>query len=126
MRISDWSSDVCSADLGSLPASSCADKRLYPANVKAGRDLRWLLGHRDRPLARRLEHNQHHEKADLPPVPGRLHSSLIPSRSHHNLPLVEYLFRSPDRRRTAERRVGKECVSTCRSRWRPYIKKKNK
>src|SRR3546814_19682095 len=28
--------------------------------------------------------------------------------------------------RSAERRVGKECVSTCRSRWSPYHKKKNK
>src|SRR3546814_19169522 len=28
--------------------------------------------------------------------------------------------------RSEERRVGKECVSTCRSRWSPYIKKKQK
>src|SRR3546814_19709540 len=28
-------------------------------------------------------------------------------------------------RRSAERRVGKECVSTCRSRWSPYHSKKN-
>src|SRR3546814_12407439 len=28
--------------------------------------------------------------------------------------------------RSAERRVGKECVSTCRSRWWPYRYKKNK
>src|SRR3546814_13761730 len=28
--------------------------------------------------------------------------------------------------RSEERRVGKECVSTCRSRWSPYHKKKNK
>src|SRR3546814_16999241 len=42
-------------------------------------------------------------------------------------------FRRRDRRlvggpchdRSAERRVGKECVSTCRSRWAPYHKKKN-
>src|SRR3546814_18608662 len=27
--------------------------------------------------------------------------------------------------RSEERRVGKECVSTCRSRWLPYHKKKN-
>src|SRR3546814_18159456 len=27
--------------------------------------------------------------------------------------------------RSEERRVGKECVSTCRSRWSPYYKKKN-
>src|SRR3546814_12751278 len=28
--------------------------------------------------------------------------------------------------RSAERRVGKECVSTCRSRWAPYHSKKKK
>src|SRR3546814_46818 len=28
--------------------------------------------------------------------------------------------------RSEERRVGKECVSTCRSRWSPYLYKKNK
>src|SRR3546814_19233522 len=28
--------------------------------------------------------------------------------------------------RSEERRVGNECVSTCRSRWEPYIKKKTK
>src|SRR3546814_13770601 len=28
------------------------------------------------------------------------------------------------RRRSEERRVGKECVSTCRSRWSTYTKKK--
>src|SRR3546814_11462391 len=27
--------------------------------------------------------------------------------------------------RSEERRVGKECVSTCRSRWSPYHKNKN-
>src|SRR3546814_19504276 len=27
--------------------------------------------------------------------------------------------------RSEERRVGKECVSTCRSRWSPYHQKKN-
>src|SRR3546814_16704351 len=28
--------------------------------------------------------------------------------------------------RSEERRVGKECVSTCKSRWSPYLKKKKK
>src|SRR3546814_16433384 len=32
--------------------------------------------------------------------------------------------RHPLARRSEERRVGKECVSTCRSRWSPYHKKK--
>src|SRR3546814_13540456 len=30
-----------------------------------------------------------------------------------------------NRERSEERRVGKECVSTCRSRWSPYHYKKN-
>src|SRR3546814_1700777 len=30
------------------------------------------------------------------------------------------------RNRSEERRVGKECVSTCRSRWSPYHEKKKK
>src|SRR3546814_14051300 len=30
------------------------------------------------------------------------------------------LFASSEGRRSEERRVGKECVSTCRSRWSPY------
>src|SRR3546814_18598544 len=29
------------------------------------------------------------------------------------------------KKRSEERRVGKECVSTCRSRWSPYHSKKN-
>src|SRR3546814_12151102 len=33
-------------------------------------------------------------------------------------------FYNIQRRRSEERRVGKECVSTCRSRWSPYHKKK--
>src|SRR3546814_13539484 len=32
--------------------------------------------------------------------------------------------RYPKRNRSEERRVGKECVSTCRSRWSPYPAKK--
>src|SRR3546814_12656266 len=32
----------------------------------------------------------------------------------------------PSRGRSEERRVGKECVSTCRSRWSPYHEKKKK
>src|SRR3546814_11345560 len=36
------------------------------------------------------------------------------------------MLRSADTARSEERRVGKECVSTCRSRWSPYHLKKNK
>src|SRR3546814_17656580 len=33
---------------------------------------------------------------------------------------LDGLFRSDLEDRSEERRVGKECVSTCRSRWSPY------
>src|SRR3546814_4539359 len=66
MRISDWSSDVCSSDLLST------------------------LGH---PLADFAYHAMSYR---MPPH------------------IVAGLGRSE------ERRVGKECVSTCRSRWSPY------
>src|SRR3546814_14516482 len=33
--------------------------------------------------------------------------------------LIDYGFHAP-KMRSEERRVGKECVSTCRSRWSPY------
>src|SRR3546814_4908774 len=33
---------------------------------------------------------------------------------------LAFCFDIIDRQRSEERRVGKECVSTCRSRWSPY------
>src|SRR3546814_8579486 len=37
-------------------------------------------------------------------------------------PVLVWMDRQPDR--SEERRVGKECVSPCRSRWSPYHSKK--
>src|SRR3546814_2503447 len=77
MRISDWSSDVCSSDL--YDTAACA--------------IRNVTGPLSLPSAR-----------SAPAISGREPSSatsLLDARSE-------------------ERRVGKECVSTCRSRWSPY------
>src|SRR3546814_18392587 len=85
MRISDWSSDVCSSDL-----------------------------HRRGPRRRhRLFEPVYRGARQLPPPVDRLggHGPRQPPRR---------------RFRSEERRVGKECVSTCRSRWSPYHLKKNK
>src|SRR3546814_20175364 len=38
--------------------------------------------------------------------------------------VTEKAVASTNIKRSAERRVGKECVSTCRSRWSPYRYKK--
>src|SRR3546814_4537857 len=85
MRISDWSSDVCSSDLGDFVA---ADGR-----YGVGSDSNILIDAAEE--LRLLEYGQ------------RL------ARRGRNL-----LARGEGR--SEERRVGKECVSTCRSRWSPY------
>src|SRR3546814_6892534 len=79
MRISDWSSDVCSSDLELVVAHPRA--RGQPG---CGLDL----------LPDQLGYSR--RRADAEQVVGH----------------VEI--------RSEERRVGKECVSTCRSRWSPY------
>src|SRR3546814_5050866 len=81
MRISDWSSDVCSSDL----VDEATD-----ADVVA--DL--VLGH----LGADLGDDAGDLVADDDGVVGFAPLAL----------------------RSEERRVGKECVSTCRSRWSPY------
>src|SRR3546814_9460812 len=45
MRISDWSSDVCSSDLWGLPFSApiCGAKLVLPADKMDGKDLHELI-----------------------------------------------------------------------------------
>src|SRR3546814_6556721 len=76
MRISDWSSDVCSSDLHDALET-------YGAGSGGSRNI-----------------GGSHE------VYARLEASLADWHGKEA--------------RSEERRVGKECVSTCRSRWSPY------
>src|SRR3546814_20473561 len=76
MRISDWSSDVCSSDLAL--AHITGDKGLASVVGYAGSGKSAMLG----------------------------------------------VARDDAAVSSEERRVGKECVSTCRSRWSPYHSKK--
>src|SRR3546814_5740942 len=86
MRISDWSSDVCSSDLG---------EHVHTHNLEL------VDFERDPAFCR-----------DARPVP------LLPEARRATF----QGYVRPDGRvgRSEERRVGKECVSTCRSRWSPY------
>src|SRR3546814_994957 len=79
MRISDWSSYVCSSD---LPPRLDRLERLL-GQLRSPETFTAQTLHRCR---------------------------LLPQKER----------RARDRRRSEERRVGKECVSTCRSRWSPY------
>src|SRR3546814_14406453 len=86
MRISDWSSDVCSSDLH--PALHHCSNRGRGAHP-------WT-----RPGPR--------------PPPAEQDGAM------NGTPMTATRIVRSD-----ERRVGKECVSTCRSRWSPYHEKKN-
>src|SRR3546814_5070291 len=98
MRISDWSSDVCSSDL-------VADL----ADVGFGDTaLTYTAGALEAPSASRLSLSLPVRAEQYPAVGpgGRWVRSLLPEG--------RALARSE------ERRVGQACVSTCRSRWSPY------
>src|SRR3546814_5595689 len=90
MRISDWSSDVCSSDLVFPTHGKLADIALRDPAMP----IRFELGAAG--AAGNLLRD--HRAAASYRVEGRKHAC----------------------QRSEERRVGKECVSTCRSRWLPY------
>src|SRR3546814_16873457 len=97
MRISDWSSDVCSSDLTTTDADH---GRIEERRHSVCHNTQWLFSDRRYP--------------DEPHFP---HLAMIAMDENH----VEREGRkSSERRRSEERRVGKGCVSTCRSRWSPY------
>src|SRR3546814_17486714 len=112
MRISDWSSDVCSSDLycGAAPA---------PAELLA----RWNV---DPVLLATLVAAALAGGHALRSYPARRRSFLAAIALLAVLfispfcALTSALFSARVVHRSAERRVGKECVSTCRSRWSPY------
>src|SRR3546814_5529614 len=85
MRISDWSSDVCSSDLETI--ADVLSRAGYARRSFLGK---WHLGHR--------------------------------SLAYHpmNFGFTSFYGHYNGAIRSEERRVGKECVSTCRSRWSPY------
>src|SRR3546814_11015380 len=102
MRISDWSSDVCSSDL----RQGGRGVLRFPLHC-TGRSLRFLAG--SRLLRGPLEDRQE--------IILQSKTELEPCRTSQNFGSSAASARS---RRSEERRVGKECVSTCRSRWSPY------
>src|SRR3546814_11396279 len=102
MRISDWSSDVCSSDLYISDRRNALDihGKLSSGVVvvkSSGNDAEMIA------LKAAMAANR--------PV-----AAVGPSDAVN--PTVD------DLRRSDERRVGKECVSTCSSWWSPYTTKK--
>src|SRR3546814_19288770 len=95
MRISDWSSDVCSADLEQVAEPPCRNlQRLRHVGSKLGLDGVTLgIAREQRELARQILDVVHDEGEAA----------------------IEFV----EPPRSEERSVGTECVSTCRSRWSP-------
>src|SRR3546814_13668829 len=112
MRISDWSSDVCSSDL--LAAQLVRTASGLVAAVAA--------------LFARAPHPAHSGAlpADVLLLPRRVLQGVLGRSAvvRGRRAALELLGR--ELLRSEERRVGKECVSTCRSWWWPYHLKKKK
>src|SRR3546814_12568466 len=107
MRIRDWSSDVCASDLIATRLSLSQYLRLREGELKSGGFRRPSI------LADALEALFGAVFLDG----GFDAAQKVIARQYE--PVLVNVDRSE------ERRVGKECVSTCRSRWSPSHKKKN-
>src|SRR3546814_3187527 len=101
LRISDWSSDVCSSDL------------LVP------RAARWIVK-----WPRRARHGRMASWEETSPMSKEKSAPGISPRADWRDPERYKSLLDLDRigwawERSEERSVGKECVRTCRSRWGP-------
>src|SRR3546814_12915862 len=115
MRISDWSSDVCSSDLFLF----LSERFLGPLTLKWARP-----NYPADPALCETEMLARLETADGRPVSvfGSV-GGAQPDRQEVTVKGSRARFRFTER--SEERRVGKECVRTCRSRGAPdHIKKK--
>src|SRR3546814_14767812 len=110
MRISDWSSDVCSSDL--LGEEAQAALLHFPAYRREAVADPFRVDHASR-LAQFVR--WYIVTTQAPPRP-RLCCSAVRAPSTCRGPALPRSCST----RSEERRVGKECVSTCRSRWSPY------
>src|SRR3546814_16494139 len=97
MRISDWSSDVCSSDLVVTMAYALGHVSGGHFNPAVTLGL-WAAG-------------RFGPARVIPYWIAQVAGAILAAA-------VLYLVASG--KRSEERRVGKECVSTCRSRWSPY------
>src|SRR3546814_17200437 len=124
MRISDWSSDVCSSDLTHAKTIFTSGSTGKPkAVIQTQRILTGIVA----------QHQAMYEEADHE-TQARAFLSWVPWShvgGNNTLPAdvlneAACFYIDAGRplpgqfaERSAERRVGKECFSTCRSRWSP-------
>src|SRR3546814_11429246 len=109
MRISDWSSDVCSSDLESWLVAMPSEHRLADFEVIAISDLageNFVAAHQE------FGPGCHQQTQEMFLAAGvRLH---VVARAFRRMTMLMLVHRSE------ARRVGKELVGRCKSRWSPY------
>src|SRR3546814_19194700 len=122
MRISDWSSDVCSSDLIVGQGERLVDGLdVVAAGVARRRDLHLLAVDVDLAAVGRIGAGQHLDERRLAGTVVAQHADHL-ARIEVDGDVVDRLDAAEalaDAARTEERRVGKEVVSTGRSRWAP-------
>src|SRR3546814_12166621 len=114
MRISDWSSDVCSSDLvhaaivalGVVPRVPAMQREQAPLHCPPDHAVPGQLGD---------ELREQGDEVDAHQKSGSQSTVTTPASKSTERPYCGYR-----NGRSEERRVGKGCVSTCRSRWAPY------
>src|SRR3546814_14926327 len=107
MRSSDWSSDVCSSDLSMV--KGIVNEAIYDFSDQS-------------PLVRYLQSIELLNNCTV--FHSLFRRNAITGFEWRKTVSVDHVLIS--RLRSEERRVGKECVSTCRSRWSPYHYKNHK
>src|SRR3546814_20494513 len=106
MRISDWSSDVCCSDLQLIDATT--GTHIWAERFEGTLDNIFDL--QDQMAASVV--------GAIAPQLERAEIERAQRKQTESLDAYDYYLRAVAR--SDERRVGKECVSTCRSRWSPY------
>src|SRR3546814_15491188 len=124
MRISDWSSDVCSSDLVTaqrrseklqdvpISITAISGEALAAANINGIQGLEKIS------VGTQLSRTGVY----LQPTIRGISTSVVGIGQENNVAIYVDGFYQPNQVgiRSEERRVGNECVSTCRSRWSPY------
>src|SRR3546814_19698352 len=108
MRISDWSSDVCSSDLRFAEVKA-AGQFAHDHDVETLHHFLLEGGG----FGQRLEAQGRAQVGEEVQVLADFEQATL--RLLGKVQIVPF-----GAARSEERRVGKECVSTCRSRWSPY------
>src|SRR3546814_18142779 len=114
MRISDWSSDVCSSDLRGLQARNTGEGIKVPVGKATLGRIMDVLGNpidEAGPIGEQDQWVIHRE------APSYDEQAAATDMLATGIKVIEL--------RSEERRVGKEGVITCRSRGSPYHLKKN-